>query len=156
MNLLSFIDRIYESKNFKMILFYSIIILIALFIIVLFLGIRDKKRSLNPKKKKEDDIKDITFDLPNEQEQIEIKEDVTFEMTSLTKNLEDFKKSLEEEIEREDEEIEIPTIEPKVEEPIKEEKKEPKKEETSFRKNEFKKLEALRKSRDKKQKKSEK
>ena len=43
--------------------------------------------------------------MPPEDEQIEIKEDVTFEMTSLTENLENFKKSLEEEIEKEDEEI---------------------------------------------------
>lgn len=153
MNLFSFIDRIYENENFKTILLYSIIILIILFVIVLFLGIRDKKRSLNPKKNKEDDIKDITFELPNEQEKIEIKEDVTFEITSLTKNLEDFKKSLEEEMEREDEEIEIPLLEEMKEAvPTKEEKGVNNEKETSFKKNEFKKLELLRRSRDKKQK----
>ncbi len=105
MFLLNFIDKIYESKNFKLILLVSIILLIVLFLVVLLLGIKDAKRAKNPKRKIDEDIKDITFEMPTDKEKIEIKEDVTFEMTSLTKNLEDFKKSLEEEIEKEDQDI---------------------------------------------------
>ncbi len=105
MNIFNFIDRIYESKNFKLILLVSVILLIVLFLVVLLLGLRDAKRAKQPKRKIDEDIKDITFDMPPEDEKMEIKEDVTFEMTSLTENLENFKKSLEEEIEKEDEEI---------------------------------------------------
>jgi len=105
MNIFNFIDKIYESKNFKLILLISIILLVVLFLAVLILGLRDAKRSKNPKRKIDEDLKDITFDMPPEDEQMEIKEDVTFEMTALTENLENFKKSLEEEMEKEDEEI---------------------------------------------------
>jgi len=101
MKIISLIDKIYENSYFQTFLIGAIILLILLFIIVLIIGIRDAKKGTSPKKENEEDIKDITFDIPTEVENI--KEDVTFEMPVLTKNLEDFKKSLEEEIQREDE-----------------------------------------------------
>lgn len=99
--ILNIIDKIYESKYFTTVLISAVIVLVVLFVAVLILGIRDANRLKNPKRKDEDDIKDITFDVPSDA--LEVKEDVTFEMPALTKNLEDFKKSLEEEIQREDE-----------------------------------------------------
>ena len=47
-----------------------------------------------------EDLKDVSFD--ETQEEVEkINEDVTFEMPALTKNLEDFKKNIEEEMKEE-------------------------------------------------------
>ena len=107
MTILNIVDKIYESKNFKMILLVSIILLIVLFLVVLILGLKDAKRTKNPKRKIDEDLKDITFELPTEDDKMEINEDVTFEMTALTENLENFKKSLEEEIEKEDAAIDV-------------------------------------------------
>ena len=100
MNVLNIIDTIYESKWFPTILIISIIILVVLFIAVILLGIKDSKKGKEPKKEKLQDLKDVTFEAPTEKEAIS--EDVTFEIPVLTKNLENFKKSLEEEIEREE------------------------------------------------------
>lgn len=100
MNLLNIIDTIYESKYFPTILIISIIVLVVLFVSVTILGMKDAKRGKEPKKKKREELKDITFEEPKEQP--EIKEDVTFEIPVLTKNLENFKKTLEEEIEKEE------------------------------------------------------
>lgn len=100
MNILSIIDKIYENSHFGTLLTISIISLIALFIIVYILGLRDKKKQNQVKKEVEEEVKDITFDIPSELDNI--KEDVTFEMPSLTQNLENFKKTLEEEIQKED------------------------------------------------------
>lgn len=101
MNLLSIIDRIYENSHFGIILSVSILVLFVLFIIVLILGIKDSKKEKKVKKTEiEEEVKDITFDLPPELETI--KEDVTFEMPALTQNLENFKKNLEEEIQKEE------------------------------------------------------
>ncbi len=100
MNILNIIDTIYESKYFPTILLISILVLVFLFVVVIILGIKDSKRTNEPKKERLQDLKDITFDTPNEKETI--KEDVVFEIPVLTKNLENFKKSLEEEIEREE------------------------------------------------------
>lgn len=100
MNILSIIDKIYENGHFGTLLTVSIISLIALFIIVYILGVKDKKKQTQVKKEVEEEVKDITFDIPSEIDNI--KEDVTFEMPSLTQNLENFKKSLEEEIQKED------------------------------------------------------
>lgn len=97
MYLLNIIDDIYSNKYFTTILIISIIVLIILFVIVLILGIRDsKKLEKQQEPKKEEEVKDITFEPIPEHEKI--KEDVTFEMPSLSKNLEDFKKNLEEEL----------------------------------------------------------
>lgn len=96
---LNFINSIYESEYFPKILLFAIIFLIVLFAVVLILGLKDAKRSKEPKKEVEEDIKDITFNMTNDTDVA--KEDVTFEMPVLTKNLEDFKKNLEEEIQKE-------------------------------------------------------
>lgn len=99
--ILNIIDKIYENSNFTKYLIIAFIILILLLIIVYIIGRIEYKRKNTPKKVIEEDVKDITFDLPTEQ--ANIKDDVTFEMPVLTKNLEEFKKSLEEEIEKEEE-----------------------------------------------------
>lgn len=102
MELLNIIDTIYESKYFPTVLIVSIIILVVLFTSVTILGIKDSKKTKKSKKRKIDDIIDITFDEVEEKPE-PIKEDVTFEIPILTQNLENFKKSLEEEMEREEE-----------------------------------------------------
>lgn len=98
--ILNIIDKIYENRNFTKYLVIAFIILILLLIIVYIIGKIEYKIKNAPKKEIEEDIKDITFDLPSEQNNI--KDDVTFEMPVLTRNLEEFKKSLEEEIEKEE------------------------------------------------------
>ncbi len=100
MNVLNIIDKIYENENFTTILVVAVLVLILLFVIVLILGKKDAKKRLEPPKEVEEDVKDITFNTKPELEKIN--EDVTFEMPILTKNLENFKKSLEEEIQKED------------------------------------------------------
>lgn len=107
LNVLNFISDIYEHELFPKVLTISIVVLMALFVFVLFLGIIDSKRIKRKNKIKEEDVKDITFEDVKELENI--KEDVTFEMPILTKNLEDFKNNLEEEIRKENETaIELP------------------------------------------------
>lgn len=100
MNLLNIIDNIYENSHFTTALIASVVILVLLFIIVLIIGMRDARKDKSPKRLLEEDIKDVSFDIPPEAEKV--KEDVTFEMPVLTKNLENFKKSLEEEIQSEE------------------------------------------------------
>lgn len=101
MLILNILDTLYENSYFSKFLLCSIIVLIVLFLVVLILGIRDKNRALRPKEEVEEDVKDITFN--NTPIDIDtLKEDVTFEMPSLTQNLEKFKKNLEEEILNED------------------------------------------------------
>lgn len=100
MNLLNIIDNIYENSHFTTALIASVVILVLLFIIVLIIGMRDARKDKSPKRLLEEDIKDVSFDIPPEAEKV--KEDVTFEMPVLTKNLENFKKSLEEEIQNEE------------------------------------------------------
>lgn len=106
MKLLSFIDKLYENNHFTTILTIAIILLVLLFIIVLVLGLKDAKASKEPKKIKEEDPKDITFEPETKEPQT--KEDVTFEAPVLTKNLEEFKKNFEEEIQK-DQEVEVRT-----------------------------------------------
>ncbi len=100
MMILNIIDKIYESKFFPPFLAGSLILLLLLFVIVMVMGIKDSKKIKEPKKEVEEEVKDITFETPKEAEAI--KEDVTFEIPVLTENLENFKKNLEEEIQRED------------------------------------------------------
>lgn len=100
MNMLNIIDNIYENSHFTTALIASVVILVVLFIIVLIIGIKDSKKSKNPSILLEEDIKDISFDIPADAEKV--KEDVTFEMPVLTTNLENFKKNLEEEIKTEE------------------------------------------------------
>lgn len=104
LNILNIINDIYEHELFPKVLTGAIILLIILFVLILLIGIRDARKTASPKKEVEEDIKDITFDVVTEKNPI--KEDVTFEIPVLTKNLEDFKKNLEEEIQKESE-IEI-------------------------------------------------
>lgn len=99
--ILNIINDIYEHELFPKVLTISIILLIIMFALVLIIGLRDARKSKEPKKEVEEDIKDITFDDVTDIDNI--KEDVTFEMPNLTKNLEDFKKNLEEEIQKESE-----------------------------------------------------
>lgn len=106
MNILNIIDKIYENKYFATILLVAVIVLVILFFLVFLVGLKDAKKAKQPKKQVEEEVKDITFDAPKEVEPV--KEDVTFEMPVLTKNLEDFKKSFEEEIVK-DQEIEVRT-----------------------------------------------
>ncbi len=106
MNLLSFMDKLYENDHFATILIIAIVVLVILFVIVLILGLKDAAASKKPKKPKEEEVKDITF--AKEEESKQIKEDVTFETPVLTKNLEDFKKSFEEEIKKEND-VEVRT-----------------------------------------------
>lgn len=114
--IMNFVDKIYSNSHFTTILIGAIAFLVVLFIIVLYLGIKDAKKAKNPQKEEEKQ-KDITFeDITPEQK--EIAEDVTFEMGTITKNLEDFKKGLEEELQNETTEIKV-VDEPKQEEPIK-------------------------------------
>lgn len=99
--ILNIIEKIYGNSNFKKYLIIAFIILVLLLVIVYIIGKLEYKKKNAPKKDPEDDLKDITFDLPLEA--TNINEDVTFEMPVLTRNLEEFKKSLEEEIEKEEE-----------------------------------------------------
>ena len=55
MRLLNIIDTIYESKYFPTILQVSILILVVLFTAVVILGLRDSKKSKEPKEKKLED-----------------------------------------------------------------------------------------------------
>lgn len=100
MNILNIIDKIYESKYFTTCLTIAFVGLIVLFIIVLIIGRKDAKKRSMTYEEQEEDVKDITFNMPEKQDNI--KEDVTFEMPVLTKNLENFKKNLEEEIQNEE------------------------------------------------------
>lgn len=100
MKILNLIDKIYENEYFTTFLIVAFVLLLLLFCLVFIIGMRDAKKAKMPPEEKEEDVKDITFDLPKEAESI--KEDVTFEMPVLTKNLENFKKNLEEEIQTED------------------------------------------------------
>ncbi len=100
---MNIIDKIYSNSHFTTILIGAIAFLVVLFIIVLCLGIKDAKKAKNPVKKEKEE-KDITFeDVP--QEPKDVAEDVTFEMGTITKNLEDFKKGLEEELQNDTSEI---------------------------------------------------
>ena len=96
MIILNFIEKIYENSNFLNMLIIGIILLFAIFGIILFLGIRDLKKSKEPKEQIDVEPVDITFD---KNEINESSEDVTFEMPVLTKNLADFKRNLVQEIE---------------------------------------------------------
>ena len=92
--MLNIIDQIYSNSHFTTLLIGAICFLVVLFIIVLYMGIRDAKKSKEPVIVDKEE-KDITFDdVPKDNKELE--EDVTFEMPTITKNLEDFKKGLEE------------------------------------------------------------
>ena len=92
---LNIIDRIYSSQYFTTCLIAAIVILVVLFLVVLIMGIIDNKKE-EFKKKEVVENTDITFSEIKEEDKI--KEDVTFEYPTITKNLEDFKNSLEKEL----------------------------------------------------------
>ena len=100
MNLLNIINTIFEYKYFETIIISVSIFLVVLFVIVLILGIRDAKKKDKPKpvitKPKEEEITMEAL-----KEELIINEEVTLEMPTITKNLEDFKKTIEEEIKQE-------------------------------------------------------
>lgn len=98
MNLLNIITTMFEYKYFPTIITITISFLVVTFIIVLFTGLKDAKKK-EIKKVEIFEEKDITFEEPKEE--LIIQEEVTLEMPSLTKNLEDFKKTIEEEIKQE-------------------------------------------------------
>ncbi len=93
--ILNIIDDIYGSEYFSTILIAAIVVLVLLFVIVFVIGNIDAKKE-EIKKEKQETEKDITFNEIKEEDKI--KEDVTFEFPSISKNLEDFKVSLEAEL----------------------------------------------------------
>ena len=95
MNLLNIITTMFEYKYFPAIISITIGFLVIAFLVVLFAGLKDAKKK-ETKKIEIFEEKDITFEEPKEE--LIIQEEVTLEMPSLTKNLEDFKKAIEEEI----------------------------------------------------------
>ena len=98
MNLLNIITTMFEYKYFPAIISITIGFLVITFLVVLFTGLKDAKKK-EIKKVEIFEEKDITFEDPKEE--LIIQEEVTLEMPSLTKNLEDFKKAIEEEIKQE-------------------------------------------------------
>lgn len=95
MNLIDIITKIFEYKYFGTIILSVSILLVVLFILVLILGLIDAH------KKKEKPVElfefeEITFEQPKED--LIIQEEITLEMPEITKNLEEFKKTIEEEI----------------------------------------------------------
>ena len=116
MKLLNIFEKLYNHPNFNTILLWLIIISIIVFALILFLGLRDKNKE-EREALKEEEPEDITFTEIDEKDKI--KEDVTFEMPTLTKNLVDFKKNIEEEIENSDNVDITPENNEKVEEDTK-------------------------------------
>ena len=99
-SVLNIIDKIYSSEYFTTALIVAIIILMVLFSLVFIIGMIDnKKEELKKQKEREAEQQDITFDEIKEEDKI--KEDITFEYPSITKNLEEFKMSLEKELNQE-------------------------------------------------------
>lgn len=99
MKLLNIITTIFEYKYFETIILAVAIFLVVLFLIVLFLGIKDSKKKEKKQKVIKIEPEEITFE--ESKEELIINEEVTLEMPTITKNLEDFKKTLEEEIKNE-------------------------------------------------------
>ena len=97
LSIINIINKIYDNEMFPKILGISVAVLICLFVITLIMGYHDARKE--KRKNEEDELKDITFNI--EPESPKVKEDVTFEIPVLTKNLEDFKNSIEEEIKKE-------------------------------------------------------
>ena len=86
-NLLNIIDKIYSSEYFTTALIVAIIILMVLFTLVFVMGMIDnKKEEIKKQKEKEAEQQDITFSEIKEEDKL--KEDITFEYPSITKNLE--------------------------------------------------------------------
>lgn len=99
MNLQNLITTIFEYKYFNIIIITTSLILITLFFIVLIVGLKDAKKKTKQRTKIIKEFEDITF--KEEPEELIINEEITLEMPSITKNLEEFKKAIEEEIKQE-------------------------------------------------------
>ena len=98
-NILNIIDKIYSSEYFTTALIVAIVILMVLFTVVFVMGMIDNKKEELKKLKEKEEEQDITFSEIKEEDKI--KEDITFEYPSITKNLEAFKTSLEQELNQE-------------------------------------------------------
>jgi len=96
--ILNMFDSIYNNKVIMKTFAITVAVLLVLFFFILLIALIEKKKRLHPKRI-EEELKDISFELPKEEDMV--KEDVTFEMPYLTKNLEDYKKNIEEEIQKE-------------------------------------------------------
>lgn len=99
MNLLNIMTTIFEYKHFNTIIISVSLSLVALFIIVLIIGLKDSRKKVKKPIEIIKEFEEITF--KEDQEELIINEEITLEMPSITKNLEDFKKSIEEEIKQE-------------------------------------------------------
>ena len=111
---LDIITKLYESSHFTTGLICVISLLVAIFSIILFKGIKDLKKESGESVFTKEPEKDITFEMPeepinNEFENI-AKEEVTFEAPNLTQNLADFKNVIEEEI-KQDTEVPVQPLE---------------------------------------------
>lgn len=103
MKFIDIMTTIFEYENFATILTASTLGILLLFIIVLVAGLRDtKKKNEKPVELVKEELEEVTME--ELKEDLIIKEEVTLEMPSITKNLEEFKKAIEEEIKHEDEE----------------------------------------------------
>lgn len=116
MGILNMFGSIYENKVIMKTFAIIVAFLLVIFFVVLCIALIEKRKRLHPKNV-EEELKDISFEMPKEEDIV--KEDVTFEMPSLTKNLEDFKKNIEEELKKE--ELEANVIETSVKPKNKEE-----------------------------------
>ena len=99
MKITDIITTIFEYKHFDTIIISVSIFLVLLFIIVLILGLLDAHKKKEKPVELFEKEEEITFEAPKEE--LIINEEITLEMPSITKNLEDFKKSIEEEIKQE-------------------------------------------------------
>ena len=99
MSLLNIMTTIFEYKHFNTIIISVSLSLVALFVVVLILGLRDSRKKTKKPIEIIKEFEEITF--KEDQEELIINEEITLEMPSITKNLEDFKKSIEEEIKQE-------------------------------------------------------
>ncbi len=105
MKLLSIFDTLYQSRFFTTFLLVTIILLTVLFGLLFFIGIRDAKKDRKANTSAQEKKSNDPVLLVNNKK--EKKEDVTFEESFLTQNLENFKKTLEEEIKKEDKVFEL-------------------------------------------------
>ena len=106
MNFIDIMTTIFEYENFATILTATTLGIFLLFILVLIAGLRDKKKkNEKPIELIKEELEEVTME--ELKEELIIKEEVTLEMPSITKNLEEFKKAIEEEIKYEDEDTKM-------------------------------------------------
>ena len=106
MKFIDIMTTIFEYENFATILTATTLGIFLLFILVLVAGLRDtKKKNEKPIELVKEELEEVTME--ELKEELIIKEEVTLEMPSITKNLEEFKKAIEEEIKYEDEDTKM-------------------------------------------------